>query len=153
MDNQELYRKLDKLIHEACEKRGNIVSGMIKPRLLDCDCDSMSSVIAFPGQDWEINPNLVIHGGIIATMMDTAMGITLIGFVESLTPTISLQVSYLRPCPADGLIAVRSHITMLGGSVIHARAEMYDTREPDKIVATAEGSYRRFKDAKPFSWD
>ena len=152
MENCELCNKLEKIIDDACTKRGHMVAGMIKPRLLECDCGSMSTLIGFPAMEWEINPNGVIHGGIVATMIDTAIGLTTIGITGTLTPTINLQISYLRPCPADGLVAVRSYITMLGGSVIHTRAEMFDTREPEKLVATAEGAYRRFKDAKPFEW-
>jgi len=152
MDNSEYSRRIETLLSDVDEKRSATIAGMIKPRLLDFDAETMSSVIAFPAQSWECNPNGVIHGGIISTMMDTAMGITIIAFVQSMTPTINMQVSYLRPCPADGTIAVRSHISMLGGSVVHTRAEMFDTREPDKIVATAEGAYRRFKDAEPFVW-
>lgn len=152
MENCELCVKIEKLIKEAAETRGHTIAGMIKPMLLECSCEAMSTVIGFPAQEWEKNPNGVIHGGIIATMIDTAIGITTIGITDTLTPTINLQISYLRPCPADGLIAVRSYITMLGGSVIHTRAEMFDTREPDKLVATAEGAFRRFKNAKPFEW-
>ena len=152
MENCELCNKLEKIIDDACTKRSHMVAGMIKPRLLECDCGSMSTLIGFPAMEWEINPNGVIHGGIVATMIDTAIGLTTIGITGTLTPTINLQISYLRPCPADGLVAVRSYITMLGGSVIHTRAEMFDTREPEKLVATAEGAYRRFKGAKPFEW-
>ena len=149
MDKHEYRENLERVIG-ACSRRDHIISGMLKPQLLECSYEDKSSVIGFPAMDWEQNPNGVIHGGIIATMMDTAIGLTTIGVTGTLTPTINLQVSYLRPCPADGLIAVRSYITMLGGSVVHTRAEMFDTREPEKLVATAEGAYRRFKDAKPY---
>ncbi len=152
MNNCDLCEKVEKLLADGAEARAATIAGMIKPMLLECSCDDMSTLIGFPGQAWETNPNGVIHGGIIATMMDTAIGITTIALTDTLTPTINLQISYLHPCPADGTIAVRSHITMLGGSVIHARAEMYDTREPNTLVATAEGAYRRFKNAKPFEW-
>lgn len=152
MNNSDLCIKVDKLLKDGAEARASTIAGMIKPMLLECSCEEMSTVIGFPGQDWEKNPNGVIHGGIIATMIDTAIGITTIALTDTLTPTINLQISYLRPCPADGIIAVRSYITMLGGSVIHTRAEMYDTRDPKTLVATAEGAFRRFKNAKPFEW-
>ncbi len=152
MDNRELCAKLEKIIEDANIRRGYMVAGMIKPQLIACDMDKMSTTIGYPAMEWETNPNGVIHGGIIATMMDTAMGLTTICVTNSLTPTINLQISYLQPCPADGMLAVHSHITMLGGSLIHVRAEMYDTREPDKLVATSEGAFRRFKNAKAFEW-
>ena len=152
MENCALCEKLNKLLAEAEERNKGMVAGMIKPYLIDCDYNGRRTLIGFPAQDWERNPNGVIHGGIIATMMDTAMGITTICIVDSLTPTINLHISYLRPCPADGILAVKSQITMEGGSVVQLRAEMYDTREPDVLIATAEGAFRRFKNAKPMEW-
>ena len=152
MDNCQLCEKIETLLAEGAEERKNTVAGMIDPKLLACSCSDMSTLIGFEAKPWEVNPNGVIHGGITATMMDTAMGITTIALVDTLTPTIDLHVSYLRPCPADGTLAVRSTISMAGGSVIHVRAEMFDTREPDVLIATAAGAFRRFKNAKPFSW-
>ncbi len=152
MDNCEFCARLERLLEEGAEKRKHTIAGMIKPLVLDCDCDGMSTLIGFPAQEWEVNPNGVIHGGIIATMLDTAMGITTISITDTLTPTIDLHISYLRPCPADGMLAVRSTISMAGGSVVHVRAEMYDTREPDVLIATGAGAFRRFKNAKAFEW-
>ncbi len=152
MDNCELCSRLEKLLEDGAEKRKNTVAGMIKPQILGCDCSSQSTLIGFPAQEWETNPNGVIHGGMIATMLDTAMGITTIAITDTLTPTIDLHVSYLRPCPADGMLAVRSTISMAGGSVVHVRAEMYDTREPEVLIATGAGAFRRFKNAEPFHW-
>ena len=152
MGNCELCAKIERLIKEGGETRGHTIAGMLKPMYLECDCETMETLIGFPGQEWETNPNGVIHGGIIATMIDTAIGITTIAITDTLTPTINLQISYLRPCPADGVLAVRSHITMLGGSVIHTRGEMFDTRDPATLIATAEGAFRRFRNAKSFEW-
>lgn len=152
MDNCEFCAKLEKLLEDGAEKRKNTVAGMIKPQILSCDCAGQSTLIGFPAQGWEVNPDGVIHGGIIATMLDTAMGITTIAVTDTLTPTIDLHISYLRPCPADGLLAVRSTISMAGGSVVHVRAEMYDTRDPDTLIATAAGAFRRFKNARKFQW-
>ena len=152
MENCELCARIETLLAEGAEKRKNTVAGMIEPGLIACDCAEMSTLIGFPAKSWEVNPNGVIHGGIIATMLDTAMGITTIAITDTLTPTIDLHISYLRPCPADGMIAVRSSISMAGGSIIYVRAEMFDTREPDKLIATSAGSFKRMKNAKPFEW-
>ena len=150
MENATLRERLETIIHDLNEKRSHMISGMIKPTFISCDAEKMCATLGFPCMEWEKNPNDVIHGGIMATMIDTAIGLTTIAVTETLTPTINLQISYLRPCPADGMVAVRAYITMLGGSVIHTRAEAYDTREPEKIVATAEGAYRLFKTSRPY---
>ncbi len=145
-----LRERLEIICRDLAEKRSHMIAGMIKPTLLEVDEENMCATLGFPCMEWEQNPNGVIHGGIMATMIDTAIGLTTIAATETLTPTINLQISYLRPCPADGTVAVRAHITMLGGSIIHTRAEAFDTREPDKLVATAEGAYRLFKTSRPY---
>ena len=150
MENQSLKDRFELILHDLKEKRGHMISGMLQPTLLDCDEEKMCATLGFPCMEWETNPNGVIHGGIMATMIDTAIGMTTIALTQTLTPTINLQISYLRPCPADGTVAVRAHVTMMGGSVIHTRAEAFDTREPEKLVATAEGAYRLFKTATPY---
>lgn len=152
MTDTELGAKIEKLLSDGAEKRKSTIAGMIEPRFLGCDSAAASTTIGFPGKPWELNPNGVIHGGVIATMMDTAMGISTIVLVDTLTPTIDLHVSYLRPCPADGVLAVRSTISMAGGSIVHVRGEMYDTRDPETLIATASGTFRRFKNAPPFEW-
>lgn len=145
-----LKEKVEKLLDDLNTKKSHMISGMLHPIFIDCDEQEMWVTIGFPAQAWETNPNGVIHGGITATMIDTAVGISAIAITETFTPTVNLHISYLRPCPADGTIAVRAYITMLGGSIIQTRAETYDTREPDKLVATAEGIYRRFKTSKNY---
>ena len=145
-----LKEKLHLILNEINGKHGDMIAGMIKPQFIDCDEEAMQVTLGFPAMEWEKNPNGVIHGGMMATMIDTAIGITTIAVTETLTPTINLMISYLRPCPADGTIAVKAHITMKGGSVIHTRAEVYDTRSPDELIATAEGAYRLFKTARPY---
>lgn len=145
-----LKERLEIITRDLAEKRSHMIAGMIKPTLLEVGDDGMSATLGFPCMEWEQNPNGVIHGGIIATMIDTAIGLTTIAVTQTLTPTISLQISYLRPCPSDGTVAVRAHITMLGGSIIHTRAEVFDTRTPDTLVATAEGTFRLFKTSRPY---
>lgn len=137
-----------RIVVERCNSKwAHTLCGMIKPFYMESDEEAMSVTLGYPCMEWQQNPNGVLHGGMVATLIDTTIGIASIAVIEKLTPTINLQVSYLRPCPADGTLAVRAYITMLGGSVVHTRAELWDTREPDRLIATAEGAYRRFKNA------
>lgn len=145
-----LREKVEKILDGMSMKSDQKISGMLHTFLIDCNEEEMCITLGFPAQQWETNPNGVIHGGIMATMIDTAIGISTIAVTEKFTPTMNLHISYLRPCPADGTVAVRAYITMLGGSVIQTRAEAYDTRDPRSLVTTAEGTYRLFKTSKNY---
>ena len=59
-------------------------------------CGQMSLEMGFPAQSWEENPGGVIHGGAMASMIDTCSGVLCGALAGRLTPTISLQLNYLR---------------------------------------------------------
>lgn len=145
LTNAELEQGIKHFIEVLQVPGREYISSMLQPCLISCDAEKLEAVVGFPGASWETNLSGVIHGGIVATMLDTGIGILIAGILGKVAPTINMQVSYLRPCPADGTLAVTAHITMFGGSVVHTRGELWDTREPGKIVATAEAVYRRFK--------
>ena len=69
MENHDLCTKIETILAEGAEKRKNTIGGMIDPRLLACDREELSTLIGFEAKEWEVNPNGVIHGGIIATIM------------------------------------------------------------------------------------
>ena len=84
----------------------------------------------------------MIHGGIVGTMFDTSMGIAAYAVTGGMTPTISLTTNFLRPAPGDGTLIVHARVTKAGRAVIYAEAEMWDSRAPEKPVATAQGIFR-----------
>jgi uncharacterized protein (TIGR00369 family) len=91
------------------------------------------------------NPNGVIHGGMIATLIDTAISQALLMTDEyqvvrdtkgSLS-TIDLHVKYLRPANTGKLIC-EARIVHLGKRVIHAQASV--RTEDDKEIALGDAT-------------
>jgi len=121
---------------------GETVVAQMHIQLADYDTDPMSMTFSCPALKWEHNPDGVIHGGIVATMFDTAMGVVNFAMTGHMTPTINLTTAFLRPAPGDGTLIVRVHVTMAGRTVMHTAAEMWDSRDPARIVATAQGVFR-----------
>ena len=132
-----------RLVRVIVESNNVTVVSMLQPRLLDCDPAAESLTLAFAAQPWARNPNGAIHGGIVSTMFDTAMGLATYAAADVLTPTMSLTTSFLRPVPGEGWIVVRAVITRTGRSVLYASAEMWAEAAPEKIVATAQGVFHR----------
>jgi acyl-CoA thioesterase len=85
------------------------------------------------------NPNGVLHGGVIYTMVDTGMG----GAVTSLLQeneyclTIELKISYLAQV-REGAIIADTDVIKLGRNVAFTESKVRDAN--DKLVATASGS-------------
>lgn len=120
---------------------GSIDEGMAL-RFESCDIGEMSLVASFVGQPWMQNPVGNVHGGIIGTAFDEAIG-TLAFFSagDRMAPTVSLQVSYIRPVPLERRVFIRSWVTSSGKTLINAMAEAWLDGEEDSLVATATASY------------
>ncbi|KDR38300.1 PaaI family thioesterase [Caballeronia glathei] len=78
------------------------------------------------------------HGGLIAALLDTAMGLATraSGRVENLG-TASLTVNYLKP--ASGRIAVHAHLRRCGRTLAFCGAEARNGA--DDVVATASAVF------------
>lgn len=83
---------------------------------------------AEPGE-YHYNPLGTVHGGIVATLLDSAMGCA----VQSLLPagtgytTLEIKVNYLRPIiSATGTVMCEGTIIHLGGRIATAEARLTD---------------------------
>ncbi|MDA8312423.1 MAG: PaaI family thioesterase [Actinomycetota bacterium] len=83
----------------------------------------------------------VVHGGVVATMLDTAASFALIEETGTDWSTIDLRVDYLRPVPIARL-EVRGRVTQVGSRFGRARAELADPRT-GKLLAEAVGTFAR----------
>lgn len=94
--------------------------------------------------------NASIHGGIAATLMDTAGGVALRTthdtFDEAVLATTDLNISYLRP--AFGDLVAEAEVVRVGNTIGVSRVDVTSTT-PDgeeKPVTTGRASYRLFGD-------
>jgi len=78
------------------------------------------------------------HGGLIATMLDTAMGMATraSGTVENLG-TVNLTINYLRP--ARGHIAAHARVRRSGRTLAFCDAEVLD--DEGRLLATASAVF------------
>lgn len=80
-----------------------------------CDDQSQSLTLEFPLEGWQVNGLGTLHGGMAYTMMDLAMSIAVYCFSrETIPPTVSMTVNYLRPIPMGKSVLIRTKLTSLG---------------------------------------
>lgn len=90
---------------------------------------------------WMGNTNGTMHGGLVATLLDTAMGLHAFAATGAEhTPTVDLQVSYLRPTPLGVPIVAESQVVRQGRSLLFLRAVLRAEGD-DRPCATAAGTY------------
>jgi uncharacterized protein (TIGR00369 family) len=76
----------------------------------------------------------VLHGGIISTMLDELMGMTLITIeIDYLYVTINLHVDFLFGAKAGEIITVTSEVFRVGKKIANVEAKMYNAE--GKILA------------------
>ncbi len=87
-----------------------------------------------------LNPNGVVHGGVLFTMVDTAMGKAAMSVLDEgqFCASVEVQLRFIRPASAGPLTAAAS-VTKRGRSVIHLEARV--TGEDDLLVATSNGTF------------
>ena len=75
----------------------------------------------------------VLHGGVIATLADVAVGQSLMVRGHR-TTTVELKINYLRPITGSKVTA-RSHVLRIGKTLSTARVDVFDDKKNLAAVA------------------
>mgnify|MGYP004690967207 CR=1 FL=1 len=120
----------------------NTFNKMLTPALLECSYEDKTVTFSFAVEPWMSNPQGIVHGGITASVLDFAMGFLCRYCSDgNMTPTVDMQIAYLRPIPLEGHIAVKARCVMSGRTIARTTAEAWSDARPGKICATASGTY------------
>jgi uncharacterized protein (TIGR00369 family) len=82
-----------------------------------------------------------LHGGVIATLLDTAATFALIGATGADWGTVDLRVDFVRPAPAGQLLAGATAV-QVGRRLGRASAELTDPAT-GRLLASAVGTFVR----------
>lgn len=123
------------------------LNGQLKAAFVSCDDETQELTLEFPLEGWQVNGLGTLHGGMAYTMMDLAMSIAVYCFSrETIPPTVSMTVNYLRPIPMDHSVLIRTHLTSLGRRNATAYCEAI-IPSTGKAACTAIGTYAVIKKA------
>ena len=113
---------------------------LIGMKLVDLRPDE--AVISIEMRDDLRQPSGVLHGGVTATLIDTAMAFAVRTrlAVDEATATIDLTVHYLRP-HITGVFTCTAKVVRAGKRIFTVSAEVHN--EEGKLIATAISTYTR----------
>ena len=135
-------RRFNDRINAETDERGPAFNRFFHARYESCDFEKKSLVLSCVVKPSMRNPSNVMHGGAVAGAMDIAMGsLTFYLSGEYLTPTINLNVSYARPVAMEKRLFVEATCHACGKTMAYATCRAWTEDAPDKIVATASGTY------------
>jgi uncharacterized protein (TIGR00369 family) len=96
------------------------------------------TIIDLDTQKHHLNQLGVVHGGVMTSMLDTAMGNSCFFLVKKPLVTVELKVSFMRPV-FGGKITARARVLKKGEHLIFASASVFDFEGLE--VAAALGTY------------
>lgn len=100
------------------------------------------AVLSLPVRDHHKQNHRVVHGGAIASLIDSSMAFAIIPLLaeNERTTTVDLTIHYLRPL-TEGIAKSTARVVRAGRRVIVVSAEVLDHNE--RLVATAVSTYLR----------
>lgn len=122
-------------------KMAHTLNGRMKGQLESVNEETQELVLRYPLEEWEVNGLGTLHGGMSNAMMDLTMSMAVFCFArETIPPTVSMTVNYLRAIPMDGSVLIRARVTSLGRRNATAYCEAI-IPESGKVACTAIGTY------------
>ena len=91
--------------------------------------------------DRHLNPNGIVHGGVVFSLADTAMGRATMAVLSDgqICASIEVSVRYLRPIPGGRLVATAS-VLRAGRRIVHLECSITVDGD-DRPVAVLQGSF------------
>lgn len=106
------------------------------PVFVTCDFVKGTIDMAYRAQEWELNPENIMHGGIISTALDTSMGFLAHYYTHLSAPTVvtvTMNVTFLKPVLAGDIFHIKCQLDSLGCTLATVKAEV--RLERDDILA------------------
>ncbi|MDD2189866.1 MAG: PaaI family thioesterase [Eubacteriales bacterium] len=94
---------------------------LMEPRLVSCSEKEQTVTLEFPVLEWQLNSNSVMHGGIVSTAFDIAMGI-LANYLH-ISVTGNMAINFTKPIPIGDSLIITSKVTSFGKRLITLSAE------------------------------
>jgi acyl-CoA thioesterase len=100
------------------------------------------AVLVLPIREELKQNNAIVHGGAIASLIDSAMAFAIIPLLaeEERTTTVDLTIHYLRPL-VEGVAKASARVVRAGRRIIVVSADVLDHQ--DRLAATAVSTYAR----------
>ena len=138
MRDPEFVRDFE-AVHNYSAQQPERLNARLNLKLVDCSREELWSKYEFEAKEWCRNPYGGVHGGIIASIIDTSMGFTCAAYSNKYVSTTDLSTSYLKPMIGSRYL-IHVELTQTGSRMIRCMAKVTDA-ETGVICATGMGSF------------
>lgn len=113
----------------------------LSPKFVACDYEESSLTLEFKVNDWLINPEKILFGGAMVSMLDNTYGFLCHYFAkDKFISTISLNTTFLKPGRLDDIIHVKAKAASHGRTIVNMTGEVFDVTQ-DRLIATSQTSF------------
>ncbi|WP_106769331.1 PaaI family thioesterase [Paenibacillus faecalis] len=110
---------------------------------LGCKMESVTEeevIVTLDAQSHHLNPMKIVHGGVLSSLMDNAMGIAvLLSRPGESTVTSNLNVHFLTPAK-EGRLTVKANVVHSTKRSVTTESQITD--ENGELIAISTGSFR-----------
>ncbi len=118
----------------------------IEPKFVECNFEEKSVTLSFDVLEWELNPQNVIHGGIIATAFDTTLGLLCHYFTKpQVVITVSLNTTYHKPIFMGDAFHIKAKMEFQGRSLCNITGDAW-TQNHSVLAASATSVFKALRE-------
>lgn len=137
-DMENYYNELLSIIL-ADGKIGLVPS--LDPKFIECNYKEKSITLEFKVKEWQINPEKILFGGAMVSMLDNAYGFLCHYFAgDRFISTISLNTVFLKPGKLGDTIQVKVKANSYGKTIVNMSGEVYDITQ-NTMIGTSQSSF------------
>ncbi len=113
----------------------------LDPKFVECNYEEKSIILEFKVKEWQINPEKILFGGAMVSMLDNAYGFLCHYFAgERFISTISLNTIFLKPGKLGDTIQVKVKADSYGKTIVNMSGEVYDITQ-NAMIGTSQTSF------------
>lgn len=138
---QSFMERVLQAVFMSDESKQETINDVLSPSFVACSAEKKTLCVEFEVSNWMRNPSGTLHGGILSTAVDIAVGVLARFYKQTRRMvTVNLSVNYLSTVPADSKYCVCTAVDRVGRRMVFARADVYVV-ETGKLAATASVTF------------
>lgn len=124
------------------------VISKIKPKFVSCNFEEKIVELSYDVLEWELNPQNVIHGGIVATAFDTTLGLLCHFYTKPhVVTTVSLNTTYHKPIFLGDSFHIRAKFEFQGRSLCNITGEAW-IKNRTVLAASSSAVFKVLKEVQ-----
>lgn len=141
-DQAGMEHAFRKYFNDLKAEGGQQLNELLEAEFAFCSWEEREVWLKTNPKPWMANPDGLMHGGIIASYLDYAMGLLChYSIGERMAPTLNMDINYLRPVKIGKPIWIRARIIKSGRTITYTEGGIYPEGMKERILASATGSY------------